>query len=137
MSSLIRRRRRASTLLEVQVAFAVLGVGLAGLCPLVVMQYRQLRLLEQRFEADVYEFKNLGRPVESRTLGRVYYLVPRKNPWARKLTTRALVSTTSDNPLDQGEAAPAPASPHVKLKSLEPTWTDGDATEVEAIVEID
>jgi hypothetical protein len=133
----IRRPRRASTLLEVQIAFAVLGVGLAGLCPFVVMQYRQLRLLEQRFEADAYEFKNLGRPIETRTFGRAYYLVPWKNPWARKLTARAGVSSTNDNPLDAGQADAVPSSVHVKLKSVEPLLTDGVATEVEATVEVD
>ncbi|APW64137.1 hypothetical protein [Paludisphaera borealis] len=137
MALSIRPSRRASTLLEVQIAFAVLGVGLAGLCPFVVMQYRQVRLLEQRFEADSYEFKNLGRPVETRTLGRVYYLVPWRNPWARKLTARACASSTSDNPLDAGEAAAVPSSVHVKLKNVAPLLTDGVATEVEAIVEVD
>jgi hypothetical protein len=132
-----RRPRRASTLLEVQVGFAVLGIGLAGLCPFVVTKYRQLRLLEQRFEADSYEFKNLGRPAEGRTIGRVYYLVPWKNPWARKLTARACVSATDDNPMDEGEAEAAPPAPHVKLKGVETLLTDGDATEVEATIELD
>ena len=36
------RWRRGSSLLEVQIAFAMLGIGLAGLCPFVVMQLRQL-----------------------------------------------------------------------------------------------
>ena len=42
--------RYGYTLLEVQVAFAVLGIGLAGLCPFVVMQLRQVRQLELRLE---------------------------------------------------------------------------------------
>ena len=29
-------------MLEIQIAFALLGIGLAGLCPFVVMQLRQL-----------------------------------------------------------------------------------------------
>ena len=47
------RPRRGSSLLEVQVAFAVLGIGLAGLCPFVVMQLRQVRQLEQRLQGQV------------------------------------------------------------------------------------
>jgi hypothetical protein len=137
VASTTRRPRRASTLLEVQVGFAVLGIGLAGLCPFIVTQYRQLRLLEQRFEADSYEFKNLGRPVEGRAMGRVYYMVPWKNPWARKLTARACVSATDDNPLDEGEAEAVPAAPHVKLKGVETLLTDGVPTEVEATIELD
>ena len=43
------------SLLEVQVAFAILGIGLAGLCPLVVMQLRQVRLLELRLQGHVIE----------------------------------------------------------------------------------
>ena len=31
-------------MIEVQVAFAMLGIGLAGLCPLVVTQLRQVRV---------------------------------------------------------------------------------------------
>ena len=49
------RGRRATTLLEVQVAFVILGIGLAGLCPLVVMQLRQVRVLELRLQGQVIE----------------------------------------------------------------------------------
>ncbi len=38
-----RRMRRGATLLEIQVALVVLGIGLAGLCPLVVIQLKLLR----------------------------------------------------------------------------------------------
>ena len=40
-------------MLEVQVAFVILGIGLAGLCPLVVMQLRQVRVLERRSQGQV------------------------------------------------------------------------------------
>jgi hypothetical protein len=133
----IESRRRGSALLEVQIAFAVLGVGLAGLCPFVVMQYRQLRVLERRFDANVYKHKNIGRAVESNEVGQVYYLVPWKNPWARKLTARALVSESSDDlARDPGDPEPAPASVHIKLKSFETSSVDG-ATEIDATVELE
>ena len=54
------RRRRGSSLLEVQIAFVVLGIGLAGLCPFVVMQLRQLVNLEKRLMATSYTYKSTG-----------------------------------------------------------------------------
>ena len=53
-------RRRGSWLLEVQIAFALLGIGLAGLCPFVVMQLKQLLNLESRFMATSYTFQRIG-----------------------------------------------------------------------------
>jgi hypothetical protein len=49
------RARRAYVLFDVQMAFVVLGIGLAGLCPLVVMQLRQVRMLEMRLRGQVIE----------------------------------------------------------------------------------
>ena len=54
------RWRRGSSLLEVQIAFALLGIGLAGLCPFVVMQLKQLLNLESRFMATSYTFQRIG-----------------------------------------------------------------------------
>ena len=47
-------------MLEVQIAFALLGIGLAGLCPFVVMQLRQLGKLESRFKASTYTYNSVG-----------------------------------------------------------------------------
>ncbi len=55
------RPRRGYSLLEVQVAFALLGIGLAGLCQLVVMQLRQVRVLEKRLQGQVVQY-NCDRP---------------------------------------------------------------------------
>jgi hypothetical protein len=44
------RPRAGFSLLEVQVAFVVLGVALAGFCPLVVMQLRMTRTLQAEFD---------------------------------------------------------------------------------------
>ena len=106
LTSVLRsgRRRRGSSLLEVQIAFAVLGIGLAGLCPFVAMQLRQLVNLESRFMATSYTFNSVGggsvtqKPWPLPTYYTTYkasnrlappgspyyyYLVPWNNPWRR------------------------------------------------------
>jgi prepilin-type N-terminal cleavage/methylation domain-containing protein len=42
-----RRRSRGFSLLEVEVALLLFGIGLAGLCPLVVMHSRTLESMER------------------------------------------------------------------------------------------
>ncbi len=70
-------------------AFAILGIGLAGLCPFVVMRLRQIRQLEQGLQGQVINSRvgeamwtSLGT---DRRQGQTYYLVPWQNPWTRKL----------------------------------------------------
>ena len=128
------RWRRGSWLLEVQIAFVMLGIGLAGLCPFVAMQLRQLVNLESRFMATSYTFKSVGggshtespwplptyyttpsysasnRPAPPGPPYFYYYLVPWNNPWAQKLTTRAQLLTTGSNPLST-----IPSPTHVSL----------------------
>ena len=81
----INLARLGFSYLELQVAFVLLGIALAGLGPMVVVQSKQLRRLESRFRD-----------------GTKYYLVPSDNPWARKLGAAASLST--DEP-----SAPDPA----------------------------
>lgn len=69
-------RRRGFSFLELQVAFLLLGIALAGLGPLVVMQSKQLRALEERFNDQD-----------------TYYLVPSPDAWARKLGAAATIQT--------------------------------------------
>ena len=59
-----RGARPAFSLLELQVAFVVFGVALTGLCPLVVMQTRHARNLEQRLKPQT-----------------VYYVLPSSDRW--------------------------------------------------------
>ena len=106
-------------LLEVQVAFAVLGIGLAGLCPLVVMQLRQVRQLELRLRGQMVETSRItGVSQTSWSIMKdgvispvpVYYIVPWQNPWAQKLAGSAqiLPSTTGELsviPCDPGPLA--------------------------------
>jgi type II secretory pathway pseudopilin PulG len=102
--------RRGYTLLEIQIAFAVLGIGLAGLCPFVVMQLRQVRQLELRLQGQVV----LNNPTTgtSQTMLQAvpYYIVPWTNVWAQKLAGSGQIVTTATNPCDPG-SLPLPSSP--------------------------
>jgi len=142
------RWRRGSWLLEVQIAFVMLGIGLAGLCPFVAMQLRQLVNLESRFMATSYTFKSVGggshtespwplptyyttpsysasnRPAPPGPPYFYYYLVPWNNPWAQKLTTRAQLLTAPSNTNDPTVTShPAKGFPHVTLLQAPPPNT--------------
>lgn len=69
--------RNGFTLVELQVAFVVFAIAMAGLCPLVVMQSKHLRNIEARFSDDT-----------------TYYLIPSTDEWARKLGAAASIETT-------------------------------------------
>jgi type II secretory pathway pseudopilin PulG len=123
--------RRGYTLLEVQVAFAVLGIGLAGLCPLVVMQLRQVRQLELRFQGQVVQTSFLTGETATMLPGNTYYIVPWTNPLARKLAGSGLILTTSTNPCDPGSLplpTPAPQSYPVTIVELDATPTSQNLT---------
>ncbi|WP_169979084.1 type II secretion system protein [Tautonia rosea] len=90
--------RRGSTYLEVQVAFAVLGVALAGLAPIVASQTRLISQIEQMISTDA-----------------VNYLVPAQhlgaseNLWVRKLGFDATLSvnppaTNLETPIDRANS---------------------------------
>jgi hypothetical protein len=68
-------RRRASSYLEVQAAFAVLGISLAGLAPAVVSQLRMASRVDALLPA-----------------GGSLYLAPSEEPWDRKLGLDASLS---------------------------------------------
>ena len=78
--------RRAATLLELQVALVVFGIALMGLCPLVIMQSKQLRKMQTWMQPQT-----------------TYYLVPSNNIWARKLGAVATMQTT----LPTGQSPPS------------------------------
>ena len=156
------RWRRGSSLLEVQIAFALLGIGLAGLCPFVVMQLKQLLNLESRFMATSYTFKRVGGvsytepfwppPSYYTTPSFIassqpapqppsyyYYIVPWNNPWAQKLTTRAQLLTTSSNTSDPTVTSqPAAGFPHVTQPQAVSLTLDGNGnvTAVTAVVQV-
>ena len=60
--------RRGFSFLELQVAFVLLGIALAGLVPLVVMQSKQLLAIESRLSCE-----------------ETHYFAPTDSAWARKL----------------------------------------------------
>ena len=73
--------RPGFSFLELQVAFVLFGIALAGLCPLVVMQSKQLRQLENRLDDQT-----------------TYYLVPSTDAWAGKLGAAASIATEDPGP---------------------------------------
>jgi len=81
--------RAGFSFLELQVAFVLFGIALAGLVPLVVMQSRQLKKLESRCNDQT-----------------TYYLVPSSSAWARKLGAAASIRAEDPGP---------PAPPAVTL----------------------
>jgi len=80
--------RDAFSFLELQVALVLLGIALAGLVPLVVMQSKQLKKLEARLDHTA-----------------TYYLVPSTSTWARKLGAPAAIETEAS-----GGGAPPPGA---------------------------
>jgi Tfp pilus assembly protein PilV len=131
--------RRGSSLLEVQIAFALLGIGLAGLCPFVVMQLRQLSSIESRLKASTYVYHNVGMATSTvqSNPNQVYYLVPWNNPWARKLTTRAQLLTAGSN-LSDLLTITTPSVTHVTLPQAVSLTLDGNGnvTKVTAVVQV-
>jgi hypothetical protein len=119
-----RYRQRGSAMLEVQIAFALLGIGLAGLCPFVVVQLRQLSKLESRLKASSYTYNSVGMASRTVLSNQTYYLVPWNNPWTRKLSTRAQVLTTASNPGDP--AVTIPPTTHVTLTQPVSLTRDSD-----------
>lgn len=108
-----RRRRPGNSLLEVQVAFALLGIGLAGLSQLVVMQIRQVRVLENRLQPHLVQASSISGASATSLPGQTYYLVPWQNRWTRKFAGAAQIvagsSTIPGDPVFQlsGQAAPS------------------------------
>jgi type II secretory pathway pseudopilin PulG len=123
--------RPGYTLLEVQVAFAVLGIGLAGLCPLVVMQLRQVRQLELRLEGQVVQKSFLTGQNQTMLPGINYYIVPWTNPLAQKLAGSGQILTSSTNACDPGPLqlpTLAPPSFPVSIVELDATPTGQSVT---------
>jgi hypothetical protein len=131
--------RRGNTLLEVQVAFVVLGIGLAGMCQLAVVQLRQVRVMEQRLQGQVVQSNASAGTTKTMLTAQTYYLVPWRNPWTQKLAGSAQIvpgsSTIPSNPTipcDPGPLQPPanqnPQSYWVNVVSLEAPPTSQDVT---------
>ena len=106
------RGRRGNSLLEVQVAFAVMGVGLAGMCQLAVVQLRQVRVLEKRLQGQVVQSSTTTGTSQTMLTAQTYYLVPWQNPWTRKVAGAAqIVNGATSIPCDQGPLQPPQNQP--------------------------
>lgn len=90
--------RSGFTVLEVQVALLILGIALAGLCPLVAMQQRLVKKLDTRVPAyATYNLSSGGVWVAEGTSPLViYYVVPFTEPTALSLA-QGLRQNASDN----------------------------------------
>ncbi|MFI5460975.1 MAG: prepilin-type N-terminal cleavage/methylation domain-containing protein [Isosphaerales bacterium] len=88
--------RAGYSLPEAMVAFVLLGIGLAGVCPLVVMQSRMSRKVALGLDPGSAHFG----------AGATFSLVPACDGWARKLGVAASFQKGSD-PLPTA-TAPAP-----------------------------
>jgi prepilin-type N-terminal cleavage/methylation domain-containing protein len=76
-----QRRRKAFTLLELQVAILVMAIGLMGVLTLMVRQSRQVSRLEAWCHED-----------------RTYYVVPQSNEWMRTLAAPSDLNTAAGQP---------------------------------------
>jgi hypothetical protein len=84
------RHRAGFSVLEMEIALVLFGISIAGLCPLAVMQARQLQNLQSRLAPQT-----------------TYYLVPTGDVWARKLGAGASLA----NQLPASSAPPSQPSP--------------------------
>jgi hypothetical protein len=114
-AALRRRPRRGYMLFEVQVAFVLLGIGLAGLCPLVVMQLRQVRKLELRLQGQV---SSHGVTMVMPTAP-TYYIMPWQNQWAQKLAGSAQIVESTPIPCDPGPLTPGGTFPSFTVTVVE------------------
>ncbi len=105
------RRRRGSSLVEVQVAFTILGIGLMGLCQLVVVQLRQVRVLEKRLQGQVVQTNASSGTSVTMLTGNTYYLVPWQSPLVQKLTGAAQISSAATISCDPGPLSRSVADP--------------------------
>ncbi len=108
MSRSGNQHRTGVSLLEIQVAFVLFGVALAGLAPLSVMHLKQLRKIEDRLSD-----KN------------TYYLSPSSDLWARKLGAAAQIATV---PGPGQEASASSAVLDVRILSLERSFSGQELT---------
>jgi hypothetical protein len=109
MSDVPKQRRAGVSLLELQVAFVVFGIALAGLAPLTVMQLRQLHMLEERLNDTT-----------------TYYLTPATDPWARKLGAAAAINSTAPEAIEPPGAVSS--ANEVQILSLEKPFAGEEVT---------
>src|SRR5947208_4460657 len=89
-------RRAGFSFLELQVSFIVFGIALGGMAPVVLTHMKQVKKLEDRLNAQA--------PI---------YLVPRSDPWARKLGAGAAIQY-----VDPGDPLPVGMIRHANLVTI-------------------
>lgn len=106
--------RTGFSFLELQVAFVLLGIALAGLVPLVVMQSKQLKRIEDRLSSQT-----------------THYLAPSDSLWARKLGVPATIQAT--DPGSPASSTTEDPTQEVSILSIDRTLT---SEEVEVRVQV-
>jgi hypothetical protein len=104
------RQPRGASLVEVQVAFVVLGIGLMGLCQAVVIQFRQIRVMEKRLQGQVVQTTASNGTSTTMLTGNTYYLVPWQSPLTRKLSGEAQIANSPAIACDPGPLTAPPLS---------------------------
>jgi hypothetical protein len=95
--------RPAYAMSEAVLAFAILGIALAGMSPFVVTQLRLIHKLETRFQGN--PVTRGGEPFFGNQPANTYYSVPWKNPRMQSLFGRAAITAGSATITDaQGNA---------------------------------
>ena len=123
-----QRRRAGFTMLEVQVAFILLGIGLAGACPLIAMQSRLSTKVAAGFGQN-----GLFQPVTPASPAQRTFLVPQPDRWRRKLGASATLSTVMDTvalpPVDLDPGTLNILAPVLRTYGSDPiTLQNGSAT---------
>ncbi len=139
-------RRHGYTLVEFIVAMVVLGVAMAGLYPLLIVQSRALESLELRYTGrgnEINETKTWFSPVhrsylEGETIPRgdednegrenygVWYMQPNDDPWARKIGAAATPARSEPSGNDASEPPYIADDGDDNYREEEGTWDDGD-----------
>lgn len=134
---------------EALLAFAILGVALAGLAPFVVTQFRLIHMLETRFQGNPVTRKSLSFLPNRANPAQSYYSVPWKNPRMQSLFGRAaitvgtpIITDSQGNPIDDYtntyEGTPAKANT-LTIYGSTFTYTDmtGDPTSIVINVDVE
>jgi hypothetical protein len=108
-----RRSRAGYAMVEVILAFAVFGIGLAGLFPFVLTQLKLTTKLETRFQGDVYYYRyaadqfpvhiyptNSDNGNPNRYPDVTHQLVRWSNPRMRSFLRSGVIATDRPDPLD-------------------------------------
>ena len=116
------RRRPGYSMLELQVAFAAFGVILAGLCPMVVAQLKHVTKLETRLQGS-----RINQPGQPYDVIPTYYVKPRAEPWAQRMSGSASVSTDSSPGSSPITPSKTPATVTVLSLQASPNVEDASA----------